>query len=269
MNEGVDHFRSLKMVFAIEGLGQAGFRLRLGDMVIFLDPYLSDRVERLEGRRMRRLRPIPVQPADIADADFVLISHEHTDHCDIDTLLPMAQASPGCRFIGPRAVVNQLTTAGIDPARTVVANRTVLELGAGVQVTPIAAAHKCVEEDFDGFRRFLGYVIEADGRRILHTGDTCVTASLLEQLKKFSPFDVALLPVNECNYFRDRAGIIGNMSIREAFQLGEEIGAKIVVPMHYDMFEPNSAYREEIEIIYQKKSPAFRLELDPEKIGTC
>lgn len=263
------HKRKSIVPFSLRGLGQAGFRLELGRAVLFIDPYLSNRVEQLEGPSMRRLRAAPIQAADINDANYVLISHAHADHCDIDTLLPIAAASPSCRFIGPKIVVDYLVESGIDRLRVIVANCDSLELKDGIHIIPIAAAHRHIEEDFDGFLRYLGYVIRWQDRCILHTGDTSVHPGLIERLKMLGPIDVALLPVNECNYFRDRAGIVGNMSIREAFKLAEEIDAKVVVPMHYDMFKPNQAYREEIEVIYRKQAPAFKLELDPEKIGAC
>lgn len=250
----------------ITSLGQAGFRFDFNGTILFIDPYLSDRVERMEGARLKRLRPAPCRPDQITDASYVLISHEHMDHCDIDTLLPLSKASPSCRFVGPNAVVGYLKDEGIPVDRLIVANRMPLEIGAGISIVPVPAAHKVMEEDFEGFLRYLGYVICWKGKHYLHTGDTCVHASLIERVRASGPIDVALLPVNECNYFRDRAGIIGNMSIREAFNFAEEIGAKTVIPMHYDMFEPNQAYREEIEIIYQKTSPAFRLEFDPERL---
>lgn len=251
------------MSVLITSLGQAGFRLSLGGTVIYIDPYLSDRVERMEGARLKRLRPAPYGGEQIVDASFVLISHVHADHCDVDTLLPLSRASPGCCFIGPLDVVNYLAREGVPRERLMIANRDPLELGSGISVYPLPAAHKQMEQDFEGFLRFLGYVICYEGKRYLHTGDTCVHALLIERARQLGPIDVAFLPVNECNYFRDRAGIIGNMSIREAFRFAEEIGARSVVPMHYDMFEPNQAYREEIQIVYDKSQPAFELQLDP------
>lgn len=254
------------MPLELQALGQAGFRIRLGTSVLYLDPYLSDQVERVEGPHLKRLRPAPLQAADIGDADYVLVSHAHIDHCDIDTLLPLSKASPNARFVGPRCVTLFLQQHGIAQERMLIANRSPILFGDSIKLVPIPAAHKHIEEDADGFLRYLGYVIEWQGMRILHTGDTCAHHSLIDAVRACGPIDIALLPVNECNYFRDRAGIVGNMSIREAFQLAEEVNAATVVPMHYDMFAPNRAYREEIEIIYQKTAPRFRLELDCEKL---
>lgn len=250
----------------VQKLGQAGFRFQFGGRSLFIDPYLSDRVERNEGARFRRMVPAPLRPEEINDAAYVLVSHIHTDHCDADTLIPISRASPGCRFIGPRDVTTYLAREGIAAERLITANRLAIDLGKGLRIVPVPAAHKVVEEDFDGYLRFLGYVICWAGKRFLHTGDTCVHAGLMDAVRAQGAIDVAFLPVNECNYFRDKAGIVGNMSIREAFALGEALSAATVVPMHFDMFEPNQTYPEEIEVVYRRMRPAFRLDFDPENI---
>ena len=83
-------------------------------------------------------------------------------------------------------------------------------------------------------------------------------------LQSFAGFDVAFIPVNEQNYFRARRGIIGNMSVREAFQFAEEIGARSVVPTHWDMFAANQVYQEEIELLYRLLRPGFKLIMNPD-----
>jgi glycosyltransferase involved in cell wall biosynthesis len=74
------------------------------------------------------------------------------------------------------------------------------------------------------------------------------------------------LPVNEHNFFRGRRGIIGNMSIREAFGLASEIGAKQVVATHWDMFAANSVEPDEIRLVHQKLDPGFALLIHPSVI---
>jgi L-ascorbate metabolism protein UlaG (beta-lactamase superfamily) len=76
-----------------------------------------------------------------------------------------------------------------------------------------------------------------------------------------------MLPVNERNYYRDRAGIIGNMSVREAFAFAEEIGVDTVIPIHWDLFGPNSVLPDEIILVHRHLSPRFRLALSPSALG--
>lgn len=245
-------------------LGQAGFRLQCASAVLLIDPYLSDSVEHVEGAHQKRLIPVWKLPSMIEDVDWVLITHDHLDHCDPATLLPLAKASQICRFVGPSEVCSLLTRSGIDPDRVVAAPRGWLSLAEDLRIHATPAAHPTIELDAEGGWRCVGYLIEIAGRRIYHSGDTALATTVLDYLEQFKPIDVAMLPVNERNYFRERAGIIGNMSVREAFGFAELLGARRVVPMHWDMFKANTVYREEIELVYRLAEPPFELVINPD-----
>ena len=254
-------------VLRIRSLGQTGFRFEFAGIVVYIDPYLSNSVQEKEADDLVRLIPVAVPPADVTDADWVLITHEQRDHCDLDTLLPIAAASPRCRFTGPPAVVDMLEQAGISRERIHTARCGVVgQLGPGWEIHPVPSAHPGVERDDQGTCRWLGYVIRAGSRYIYHAGDTSADAEVMAAVKVFGKIDMAFLPVNERNYFRERRGIIGNMSVREAFRFAEEIGASALVPTHWDMFEANCVFREEIELLYEKISPEFELLFKPEML---
>ena len=127
-------------------------------------------------------------------------------------------------------------------------------------------AHPKIERDEEGFLRCVGYLISYAGRKIYHSGDTSVDRELISALQAERPIDTAFVSVNEKNYYRDSRGIIGNMSVRDAFQLAQDVGVETVVPMHWDMFEVNSVFLEEIELLHRKLRPGFRLVINPRKI---
>ncbi len=241
-------------------LGQSGFRLGVGDVVVYIDPYLSDFVEECEGPSMRRLRPAPLRPSQVTDAEWILLSHAHADHCDPKTLGPIAENCPGARFLAPREVLSRLRDElGIAASRLVVATGEPVALSGRCSARAVPAAHRTIETDGAGGWRCVGFLIESSGKRAYHSGDCSVDASIVAALRTYGGVDLALLPVNECNYYRDCAGIVGNMSIREAFGFAAEIGARTMIPMHYDMFAPNRVYEEEIMAVYHGDSPAFDL----------
>jgi L-ascorbate metabolism protein UlaG (beta-lactamase superfamily) len=132
-----------------------------------------------------------------------------------------------------------------------------------VRLRTVPAAHPDLEVDTDGHPCRVGYLLEYRGRKIYHSGDTSVCPELIEDLQKEGEIDVAFISVNERNYFREHAGIIGNMSIRDAFQLAEEVNVGTLVPMHWDMFTTNSVFPEEIELLFKKLKPSFALTLTP------
>ncbi len=248
-------------------LGQVGYRFQFGPTVVFIDPYLSDYVEEVEGPDLRRSFPAPFPADAVCDADWVLVTHAHIDHCDPRTIGPLALASPSSRFIGPPPVLRVLRRLGIDGGRLHLAPETTwLSLGDALQVTAVPAAHPQVVRDPDGHAESVGYVLEFQGRRFYHAGDTSVADELMQRLKDLAPLEIGFLPVNERNFFKDRRGIIGNMTLREAFGLADEIGTQVVVPTHWDMFKPNAVPREEIELLYQLLRPACHLALYPHEL---
>lgn len=244
-------------------LGQAGFRLTLGALTLYIDPYLSNAVESAEGPDLRRRVPIWKDPGCIDDADWVLITHEHIDHCDLATLIPLAKASAKCRFLCPSVVSNILTAHGIEADRIVQATDNWLPLHMEVEVHPVPAAHPEIEIDPRGCSRYVGYIIDFNGKRIYHSGDTLLNNEVIKAASGFKPIDVAILPVNERNHYRESRGIVGNMSVREAFQFATDLEVGTLIPMHWDMFSLNSVYPEEIEIYTRLAQPPFNVILKP------
>jgi L-ascorbate 6-phosphate lactonase len=247
-------------------LGQAGFKIRFNKTVIYIDPYLSDSVAEREGDDLRRMVPVSMNPETVADASLVLLTHIHADHCDLATLLPVSQASKNCSFMCPYEVGLYLKKSGIDEARIIFAKEAWIQWDDALRLIAVPAAHTLIERDSSGALRFVGYVMEYRGRRIYHAGDTSPHERIIDSVRETGSIEYALLPVNERNYFKEQRGIIGNMSIREAFAMASAIGAKTMIPTHWDMFRPNSVYREEIELLYDKLKPNFELLINPARI---
>jgi len=248
-------------------LGQSGIRLQLDNVVVYVDPYLTDYVAEVEGEPdLRRLVPPPFQPIEVTDADFVLVTHIHMDHCDPTTLLPIAEASRSAKFVCPNECRIFLEAQGLPAERIVLAPERQIELARGVHLVAVPAAHPTIDTDSEGHLKYVGYVLKCNERTYYHAGDTSPAELLIKAVLEKGPIDVAFLPVNERNYYRDRRGIIGNMSIREAFQLGQDIGAKHVIPIHWDMFAPNSVYPEEIQLVYELMQPAIQLHMNAESL---
>lgn len=248
-------------------LGQSGCKVSFPGSVVYVDPYLSNSVQRLDSADLRRLLPISIRPEEVTDASWVLLTHDHIDHCDPDSIPQISHASPAARFIGPAPVVAKLLAWGIDPARVLKAEESWMSLSSELRVIAVPAAHPVVSRDGGGALACVGYVVEFQGKSLYFAGDTVASAEVLEALGKLGKIHTAFLPVNEHNYFKGRRGIIGNMSVREAFLLAEEIGATQVVPVHWDMFAPNSVSSEEIRIVYQQLAPRFRLLVQPRTLN--
>jgi L-ascorbate metabolism protein UlaG (beta-lactamase superfamily) len=233
-------------------LGQAGFRLRdpAGGATIYCDPFITP--------SDRRSWQAPITPETLAEADLVVVSHEHTDHLDRPAL-QAAAATPGSRFtlVVPRPLVADLTTElGLPAERIVGAQPDEPIARSGVRISPVPACHGINVADAytfgedlpgsNGMVRYLGYVVELGGVRAYHAGDCIPYPGQVERLRALQPH-LALLPINGRDVFREsERNIVGNMDYREAARVASESGVHLLVPMHWEMFAHNRGFPEHL-----------------------
>jgi L-ascorbate metabolism protein UlaG (beta-lactamase superfamily) len=230
-------------------LGQSGFLVaQKGEAVVF-DPYLSDSLTHKYSNTDKphvRLTERVVAPevlAEIGCLRLVTSTHSHTDHLDAETLRPLLEKNPGARLVIPEAnhdfVVERLGSS-IAP-RLVDLDHEKSWSENELTVTGIAAAHNNAERDARGHHRFLGYVIRWRGLTIYHSGDTVWHEPAISALRHFR-IDVALLPINGD---RPERRVAGNLDGRQAAHVARAIGARLVIPCHYDMFQFNTVSPDE------------------------
>ena len=210
-------------------LGQHSFLLKLGEILIAADPFLSP----LPGR----LVPSPLRPDELSGVDIILGSHDHIDHIDRETLAGIAKASPSSLLVVPESVRPALDCF---PSARLIGLDDSAELSlCGLTITGIASAHEELVRDADGHYPNLGYIIQGNGVTIYHSGDCCPYDGLSEKLAPFN-CDVLLLPINGRDAERFSRGILGNMNCGEAAELAGKLRCPLTIPGHYDMFAGNT-----------------------------
>ncbi|MGH2353927.1 MAG: MBL fold metallo-hydrolase [Chloroflexota bacterium] len=227
---------------ALWHIGQSGFVVKGSETTLYFDPFLAP-----SSGNLRRTWEPPFPPEDVVDADFVFCSHDHLDHLDPVSVRGIAAASPAARFVAPTAAQPHLQALGLMPERIVVAEVDETRTYGPISVHAVPAAHgdfaaplaECVwEPDPERGYRFVGFVVECNGVRLYHAGDTTIYPGMVDRLMPLQ-IDLALVPINGRDWFREQRGIIGNTDVREAVDLGYAIGADVIVPTHYDMFAGN------------------------------
>jgi len=226
---------------ALWALGQSGFVIKGGDTVVYIDPYLSSYVDEAgyapPGTFPRQFPP-PLLPEEASNAHWVFCTHEHGDHTDPKTLGPLAQVAPHGRFIGPADSREILCTLGISEDRIIVPPVDTHPTLGPLTFTAIPAEHYGLDRDAEGGFRWLGFIIRLNGVTLYHAGDTILYDGLVERLRK-QPIDIACLPVNGRDGWRERRGMIGSLDGREAAELAVAVSAEVLIPMHNDMFAAN------------------------------
>jgi L-ascorbate metabolism protein UlaG (beta-lactamase superfamily) len=159
-------------------LGQHSFALNLGGKILYIDVILNDFLD-AQGKSTRRF-DAPFGPQEPQKADYVLCTHDHSDHLNLETLIPLAKASPNACFIVPNPSRNKLIKAGIDESRVIGAKAGEKIALGGLIIHPVPAIHTRFiqdepEQDNNGDCTCLGLVVEGGGIKIYHPGDTWVT----------------------------------------------------------------------------------------------
>ena len=226
-------------------LGQSGFLVQWRGRHLLFDPYLSDSLTLKYANTDKphtRMTEIVVAPERLNFIDVATSSHNHTDHLDPETLLPLLRVNPRMELIIPEAnrefVANRLEINTDLPRGLNAGESTTV---AGFKIHAMPAAHNELEHDEWGRYKFLGYVVEAGPWTIYHSGDTLRYGGMENWLAPWR-IDVALLPINGD---RPERRVAGNLNGREAATLAKDIGAGLVIPCHYEMFEFNTASTDE------------------------
>ena len=179
-----------------------------------------------------------VDPSLLKNISVVTSSHNHTDHLDAETLIPVLKNNPGIQFLIPEANRNFVAERvhckpdfpiGLNDGQSVTLS--------GITFHGIPAKHNEIERDEKGCCKFMGYVIEFGDYKIYHSGDTLWFDDMVDLLKPFDP-DIAILPINGNKPERK---VAGNLNCKEAIKLSKAIGVNLVIPCHYNMFTFNTA----------------------------
>jgi L-ascorbate 6-phosphate lactonase len=218
-------------------LGQAGVVLELPGERILIDPYLSDLLNGFSNGMWRRSYPIPAQMSDFVGAHAVIATHEHGDHLDPLSIAPLLAASPQTVLLVPSAATSKICwPVSSSQVRTMRGELESFHFGS-FKVTSLPAAHSIdykLEFSAEHGHRWCGVIIEADGLRVIHTGDTVDFDGYADMVGRV---DVACVPINGRG--REDKNIVGNFEPHEAAEFCRHIGARTVLALHWDMFPVN------------------------------
>lgn len=254
--------QQLDTMICLRFIGQSGVVISLGSDNVVIDPYLSDSVARKFGRKFRRQIPVPDVSGWGPNLRSILLTHAHLDHTDPTSIRLLLNYAPQARVYGPLAVRRTLDDEPWMQAGRIRSPRSQwFEVADGITARSVPAAHVDCETDEDRRQRYIGYFLNAKGKLIYHAGDTVIHPDVLRAVRSVGRPDVALIPFNERNYYREKHGIIGNLTVREALSFARDIGAKMIIPIHWDMFALNSVLPEEIALLSSRLAPELRVRL--------
>jgi L-ascorbate metabolism protein UlaG (beta-lactamase superfamily) len=212
--------------------GHSSYLISVGGKKILADPIFSLRASPLQYAGSKSYAGTMIYtPEDFPDLDVVIISHDHYDHLDYNTILKLKEKTK--LFCVPLGIGEHLERWDVDPAKIREFDwwdgDTVLP---GIELTATPTRHFSGR----GFTRnktlWASFVLKISGYKIFVGGDSGYDKSFKAIGEKFGPFDIAML---ECGQY-DRQWPDIHMMPEETVQASIDLGAKVFLPVHWAKF---------------------------------
>ncbi len=222
---------SLGSVPTVTWVGHSTLLVQMGHTTFLTDPTWSDTASPVALGPRRFVEP-GLRMEDLPEIDFAVVSHNHYDHMDLETLAELSRR--GTRIFVPLANAATLRSAGID-------NITELDWWhsatvEGVEVHCVPARHWSRRGVFDENRAlWSGWVVVAEDRRFFFAGDTGMFPGFAEIGERLGPFDLAAVPIGA---YEPRAMMQpAHMNPEEALQAALDLRAERTVAIHFGTFD--------------------------------
>jgi N-acyl-phosphatidylethanolamine-hydrolysing phospholipase D len=236
------------MVPSVTWIGHATALVQLGGLSLLTDPIFSPRASPLRFAGPKRHSPPGIALADLPRIDLVLVSHNHYDHLDLDSVAALdRQAGGPPLFVVPLGLKPWLKDHGIDSAieldwwdRHVIAAP-----GGAVEVVLVPAQHWSSRSPRDALATLWGgFAVLAPDCHLLFTGDTAYSRDFGDIRAHFSDrqspergggFDLALIPIGAYapRWFMSNQ----HVDVEEALRIHDDLGAKRSLGIHWGVFE--------------------------------
>lgn len=209
----------------ITWIGQAGLLIETCGKKIMVDPYLSDSVEAINPKNWRRIA-VDESLFD-ENVDIIVITHDHLDHLDPQTLEKFLQKDKTLTVLASYNAWQQVRKNGKNH-NYVMFNRGTVWTQDGIVFTAVKAEHSDLTS--------IGFIIDDGESKVYVTGDTLYNKDIFPELP--INLDAVFLPIN---------GVGNNMNVTDAKRFAEMTGAKKAIPIHWGMFDELDASEFDID----------------------
>jgi L-ascorbate metabolism protein UlaG (beta-lactamase superfamily) len=208
---------------AITWIGHASFLIQFTNLNVLIDPNFANWLFLL-----KRIRRAGLKISDLPRIDVVLLTHAHFDHFHKPTLRRLPHPKIG---VMPRGVGDLAQDLGF--ARIIELDWWESFSQRDWKVTFTPSQHWGARTLHDHHRGYGGFMLEHQGRRIYHAGDSAYFEGFKEIGRRLKP-EIALLPIGAYHPASFRHV---HMGPDEAIRAFVDLRAHWLVPMHYGTFK--------------------------------
>ncbi len=213
-------------------LGHATVLLEVDGRRVLTDPVFGDRVSPSHRVGPARLHPIPVTIAELPRLDAVVISHDHYDHLEVDTIRELVRRQR-CPFLVPLGVAAHLRAWGVPGDRIVELDWDEAVVVAGLTITCTEARHFSGRLFARNTTLWASWAIAGPAHRVFFGGDTGYTPAFAGIGARFGPFDLTVLPIGA--YDQNWSDI--HLNPEEAVRAHGDLGGRVLLPIHWATFD--------------------------------
>jgi len=218
---------------ALTFINHITFLIQFRGLNILTDPVYSERVSPLRNRGPKRVRAPGLPFNELPPIHVVLVSHNHYDHLDLDTLMRLEAAH------APRVI----TSLGNKPFLEQHGLRKVAELDwwqsievANATITFTPAQHWSNRGPANRNRTLWGgFMVRADSKQVFFAGDTGYSSYFKAIRERLGEIDLALLPIGAYEprwFMRDQ-----HMDPDDAVRAHLDLQAKLSIGTHFGCFQ--------------------------------
>lgn len=241
-------------------VGHSTVLIQLDGLNILTDPQWSDRASPVTFAGPKRLMPPGLPFEQLPTVDLVLISHDHYDHLDVETVQRLARTHHPL-FLVPLGLKAWFADIGITKVEEMDwwENTQV----RGLTVTCLPAQHFSGRSLWDGNRRLWStWALVGSTKRFFFAGDTGYYAGFKEIGIRLGPFDLAAIPIGA--YLPPAMMKMTHVTPEEALQLFADVQGQRFMAIHWGTFDMTEEPIEEPPLRLEVE--AHRLGLDPSRV---
>lgn len=216
-------------------IGHATVLLQLDGQNILTDPHFSERASPVQWAGPRRVIQPGLSIEDLPPIDMVLISHNHYDSLDADTIENLLRRKGGEKtiFFVPLGLKNWFESHGA--ARVIELDWWEQRRENGLNIIALPVQHWSKRALFaKNDTLWAGWAVTSDHFRFFFCGDSGYAPAFKEIGTKRGPFDLAAIPIGayEPRWFMK----YHHVSPEEALQIHQDIQSKKSVAIHWGTF---------------------------------
>ncbi|MDH0866943.1 MBL fold metallo-hydrolase [Mitsuaria sp. GD03876] len=213
-------------------LGHSTVLLKLRGRFWLTDPVFSERASPFSWMGPKRFHAPPIALDELPEIEAVILSHDHYDHLDHDTVLALA---PKVRhFVTPLGVGQRLVDWGVPAAKVQQFDWWQGTTIAGLQLTATPAQHFSGRGLSDrNSTLWASWVLVDDGLKIFFSGDTGYFDGFKTIGERFGPFDLTLM---ETGAYDPRWPYV-HMQPEQTMQAHVDLNGKRLLPIHNGTFD--------------------------------